>query len=337
MKLHHLRAVVAIAEQGSLRGAARHLRIAQPTLTRGFPNSNASLGAPLFERRPKGHDRDAARRDLRAARDRILNDVRKAQEEFAQLRGDAVGTVSIGLSSVGHILVPAEGAATLSAQVSEGAPARFWRAITRRSSEPAGWQRRPLRRPRSGADAAVDPAERNLFSGRRAVLCRLGHPFAQATSLKELVGAEWITTSITPKAENELGDLFKLHALPPPLLALRSQSSLTLLTCLANSDLLAMVPAQWVDSPFANRVLTSIRVREELRAPPIIVVKRSDVPLAPAATFLLDLVKRSAGRLTPSNGASSDHAGLAAATQPSGHGRPARAPRDSETTSSCPL
>jgi DNA-binding transcriptional LysR family regulator len=31
MKLHHLRAVVAIAEQGSLRGAARQLRIAQPT------------------------------------------------------------------------------------------------------------------------------------------------------------------------------------------------------------------------------------------------------------------------------------------------------------------
>jgi hypothetical protein len=32
-----------------------------------------------------------------------------------------------------------------------------------------------------------------------------------ATSLKELVGAEWITTSITPKAEKELGALFRRH------------------------------------------------------------------------------------------------------------------------------
>ena len=160
-----------------------------------------------------------------------------------------------------------------------------------------------------------------LFAGRRTVLCRLGHPLAHAKSLSELVDAEWITTSITPRAENELGDLFKLHELPPPLLALRSQSSLTLMTCLANSDLLAMVPAQWLDSPFANRVLTAIAVREELKAPPIIAVKRSDVPLAPAATFLLDLLRRSAGHLTPKS-ASADQA--FATGQPLRRGRAAR-------------
>ena len=71
----------------------------------------------------------------------------------------------------------------------------------------------------------------------------------------------------------------------------------------------------------ANRVLTAIPVREELRAPPIIVVKRSDVPLAPAATFLLDLVKRSAGHLTAGDGAL---AGQALAPVPAGRGRAAR-------------
>ena len=63
-------------------------------------------------------------------------------------------------------------------------------------------------------------------------------PLANATSLKELVHAEWITTSITPRAESEIGDLFKRYGLPDPMLALQSQSALTLLTCLANSDLL---------------------------------------------------------------------------------------------------
>ena len=33
VKLHHFRDVVAIAEQGSLKAAARHLQLAQPALT----------------------------------------------------------------------------------------------------------------------------------------------------------------------------------------------------------------------------------------------------------------------------------------------------------------
>jgi LysR family transcriptional regulator of abg operon len=128
------------------------------------------------------------------------------------------------------------------------------------------------------------------------VLCRAKHPLANATSLKELVHAEWITTSITPKAESELGDLFKRHGLPEPILALQSQSALTLLTCLANSDLLAMAPAQWVESPLASRILSTIPVKEELSAASIIAVTRSEAPLVPAATLLLDLMKRVANR-----------------------------------------
>ena len=129
------------------------------------------------------------------------------------------------------------------------------------------------------------------------MLCRARHPLADATSLKELRDAEWITTSITPKAENEIGDLFKRHRLPEPTLALQCQSALTLLTCLTNSDLLAMAPAHWTDSPIANRLLTTIAVKEELSAAPIIIVTRSDVPLAPAASFLLDIMKRTGGHL----------------------------------------
>jgi DNA-binding transcriptional LysR family regulator len=136
--------------------------------------------------------------------------------------------------------------------------------------------------------------KKTLLPGRRAVLCRLKHPLANATSLKDLINAEWVTTSITPKAEKELGELFKRYGLPEPTLAMRSQSALTLLTCLAHSDLLAMAPAQWTMSPFANRVLTAIPVREELSAPAIILVTRSDVPPSPAATFFIDLIKRAA-------------------------------------------
>ena len=133
-------------------------------------------------------------------------------------------------------------------------------------------------------------------------MLRSKHPLARATSLKELVDAEWITTSITPRAEKELGvKLFKRYGLSEPKLALRSQSALTLLTCLAHSDLLAMAPTQWTMAPFASRVLTfAIPVKEELKsAPPIILVRRAAVPPSPAAGYLIDL-HRSGRRATSS-------------------------------------
>jgi LysR family transcriptional regulator, regulator of abg operon len=73
-----------------------------------------------------------------------------------------------------------------------------------------------------------------------------------------------------------------------------------------------MAPAQWMDSPFANRILTTIEVQEELSAPPIVAITRSDVPLVPAASFLLDLMKRAASHV-PSNKERKLHTGFSTA------------------------
>jgi LysR family transcriptional regulator, regulator of abg operon len=119
---------------------------------------------------------------------------------------------------------------------------------------------------------------------------------AESTSLKELAEAGWVTTSITAQAENELGGLFERYQLPKPHLAVQVQSALTLLTCLANSDLLAMAPTQWVDSPFTTQIIRKIEIKEELMPAALIVAKRSDSPLSPAADHMLDLMRRVASR-----------------------------------------
>ena len=294
MKLQHLRDVVAIAEQGSLRSAARRLGTVQPTLTRSLSELERELGAPLFERRSRGMVVTPLGQAFIKRAAAILNDVRRAKDEFEQLKGNAVGSVTIGLSIAAHLrLLPK----TLR-QFRQRYPKAHLRIIE-------GFYPTLESDLKDGAvDFYVGPdpglslppvlQKEVILSGGRAVLCRAKHPLANATSLTQLVQAEWITTSITPRAENEIGDLFKRHGLPEPLLALQCQSALTLLTCLVNSDLLAMAPAQWVESPFAARVLAIIPVREELSAASIIVVKRSAAPLVPAAGFMLDLMRRAA-------------------------------------------
>ncbi|MGA8321360.1 MAG: LysR substrate-binding domain-containing protein [Xanthobacteraceae bacterium] len=297
MKLNQLRDLVAIVEHGSLRNAARHLGMAQPTITRSLSDLERELGAPLFERRSRGMVATTLGQAFVKRAAAILNDVRRAHDEFEQLRGNAIGSMTIGLSIAAHLqLLP---------RVLQPFRRRFPKV--RLHIIEGFYPTLEMGLQDGSVDFYIGPDPglalppvlhgEVLFSGRRAVLCRGDHPLVKASSLKALVGAEWITTSITRKAENEIGDLFKRYGLPEPILSLQSQSALTLLTCLANSDLLAMAPTQWLESPFANRVLTTIPVREELSAASIIIVTRSDVPPAPAASFLIDLVRRAAGHV----------------------------------------
>jgi LysR family transcriptional regulator of abg operon len=298
MKLAQLRYVAAIADQGSLRAAARHLGVAQPAFSRSIAELERELGAALFERRARGMIATPLGQAFVRRANAILNDVRRACDEVEQLKGNALGEITIGLSIAAHLLLLPGSLRTfrdrhpkVRLHVIEG----FYPTLL------PGLQDGSVDfyiGPDPGLRLPATLKKETLFSAGRAVLCRVKHPLANAKSLKELHDAEWITTSITPKAESEIGDVFKRHHLPEPKLVLQSQSALTLLTCLTNSDLLAMAPAQWVDSPIAAQLLRTIPVKEKLSEVAIIVVTRRDAPLAPAAGYLLDLMKRTAGHLS---------------------------------------
>ena len=293
MKLNHMREVVAIAEQGSIRAAARALHISQPALTRSLGELERELGASLFERRSRGVVATPLGQLFVRRAMAIVHEVRRARDEVEQFGGAGTGRVVAGLSIATHMaLLP-------------GA----MRPFTKRYPDAKlhiieGFY--PTLEPglRDGsmdfylgvdAGPGVTPElSREVIShNRRTVLCRAGHPLAKAGALSELVGAAWATNSITLSDEDELGIVFKQHGLPPPRVSVRSQSALTLMTCLLNTDLLSMLPVQWNDFLVARGMLAAIPVREELEAPPIVLIKRSDLMLTPAAQHFLDLLLRS--------------------------------------------
>lgn len=297
MKLHHLHEVVAIAEHGSIRAAARHLNLAQPALTRSLADLERELGAPLFERHARGVVATPAGAAVVGRAAAVLQDLRRAREEVAQFLGATTGTVAVGLSIAAHIgLLPAAlrpfraRYPEVQLEIVEGfypTLERLFRAGTLDFS--IG--------PDPGARLPAGMSREVLAEGNRVILCRKGHPLAGARSLADLVGADWITTSITADASDEMGRLFERHGLPPPRLAVRSRSALTLMTCLAHSDLLAMVPRQWSRFALTRETLVPLEVVEELAAPSIVLIKREDLPLTPAATHLLDLMRRAVDRL----------------------------------------
>ena len=292
MKLQNFREVVAVAEQGSIRAAARFLSVSQPGLTRSLAELERQLGGPLFERRARGVVPTLLGQAFIRRAASILHEVRRTREEMEQLCGLTTGTVTAGLSIAAHLalLPPAL------------VPFRKRYPDTKLHIIEGFYPTLELGLRNGGVDfyIGVDPGRkvapelsRELVSAnRRAVLCRSGHPLASVTSLAQLCKAEWATTSITAEAGDELGAIFKQHKLPPPNLVLRSQSALTLMTCLLHSDLLAMVPVQWNEAALTHGLLTTVPIAEELLALPIVAITRSDLPLTPAATHLLDLLKR---------------------------------------------
>jgi len=73
-----LRLFLAIAEQGSLSAAARHLQLGQPTLSRRLAQLEAQLGLTVFER-------SAAGARLTAAGERLLGPARRMAEWAAEV------------------------------------------------------------------------------------------------------------------------------------------------------------------------------------------------------------------------------------------------------------
>lgn len=294
MKLSQLRDIVAIVEHGSLRAAARHLDMAQPLLTRSVRALERELGTPLFERDAKGMTLTPAGVLFHRRASVIVHEARRAEEELRQIDGSGDGTVVAGLSIMPHTgLLPR--ALTpfrrrypkVRLQLIEG----LFPALENRLRD--GSVDFYL-----GASPHQPPARglvlQKLFSNQRAVFCRKGHPLAAATSLQALMEAEWATTSVDYDASTELGRLFAQHGLPAPSISLLAGSALSTMVALAETDLLAMLPVQWGDfAPFAV-ALQRIMVREVLPAPDIVLIRRPDLPLTPAAEHLVDLMLRSA-------------------------------------------
>jgi len=292
MKLNHLRHVVMVAEKGGLRAAARALGVAQPAITRSIGEVEKTLGAPLFERSTRGVVLTTVGERFLVRAAAILAELERAQEETSQMLGEGIGSVRVVLSTAPHLaLLPKtlgpfrNKFPNVTLKVREGLFSRVHHEVEDGALD---FYVGPL----SEAKLSASLSSELFFENRRVILCRKAHPLCDATSLKQLVSAQWISTTVTENMDAELSPVFKSHGLAAPQIKLHAQSSLTMSLAAAHSDLLVMVPQQWLDFPTTKALLQQIHVREPLAAPAIHAVRRRRLPLTPAAQYFYDLLYR---------------------------------------------
>lgn len=296
MKFSAVRDFLAVAERGGLRAAARHLGLAQPVITRSIQDLEKELGVPLFERSAKGVRLTSMGETFLRRAHAVRSELTKAKEEIDQLRGQAHGTVTVCCSSVPHLALLPHALGEFRKRFA-GVEVHLIDAVFPNVETLLMEGRVDLYAGPTPPQLAHELQFEKLFDNSRIILGRKGHPLAKATSLKDLVDAEWVTTSITHKAEEELGPLFAEHGLPPPRTSMRANSALSFLVILAHTDLLMMLPVQWIQFPLWGDLLQQIRVKELLPAPPIGIVRRAGMPLTPAAEYFVDMLRRAAGHI----------------------------------------
>ncbi|WP_394790685.1 LysR substrate-binding domain-containing protein [Rhodoferax sp.] len=292
MKLEQLQHLVAIVEHGSLRSASRRLQIPQPALTRSIRALEKELGGAVFLRATTGMVLTEMGRRFHVRASTMIHEARRALDEIAQHSGEDTGSVVLALSIMPHVgMLPYSLKAfrqrypQVRLQLIEGLFPDVENGL-REGAIDFYLGAAPRNAPAPGLAVQL------LFENTRAVVCRKGHPLAGKRSLKDLAEADWAITAVDYDAEDDLARLFASHGLAVPHVLLRARSAMSIMVALAHSDLLAMLPVQWGEFPMTRDTLQIIPIQEVLPAPAIVLVRRPDLPLTPAAEFMCDVLLR---------------------------------------------
>ena len=134
-----------------------------------------------------------------------------------------------------------------------------------------------------------------LFENERRVVARRGHPLLHARSFDELRGAKWLRPATAERStEGDFEVSLAQFGLLDPQIVVQSRSALVTMLTVANSDLLTVVPQQWLDLPTTATLIEALDL-PPFRAAPICIVRRPDMPLTPMAEYLCDMMRRAGG------------------------------------------
>ena len=292
VKLTHLRDVLAVAQQGSIRAAGRQLGTTQPAITRSVRELEHELGVSLFERHAKGIRLTEMGQAFVRRASAVQQEVRRAKEEIEQLKGGGTGEVSIALSTATIMSLMPRAVADFHRRFPDAVlkiHESFFQPIERDlQSGQIDFYVGPLEPDRGASQFQVEPLYRQI----RHIVGRKGHPLTGAKTLAELTGARWVRPTISSHiVEGDFEQMFVEAGLPRPSIVMNARSALITMLAVAGSDLLTVVPRQWSELPLLEGALAPIGL-PALRAAPIVIVRRHDMPLTPIAEYLCDKVRR---------------------------------------------
>jgi DNA-binding transcriptional LysR family regulator len=295
LSLAQLRQFVALAEAGSVGGAARALGVSQPAATKSLRALEAQLGVALVRRTARGTELTKHGHTFLLRARSACREIERGQAELADAVTQASGPIVLGAS-------PAAAAALLPGplklfrrdfpvdiRIVEGMPVA---TLPRVRDESLDFALGPSMRASLAGDLVCVP----LYPNEMAIVVRRGHRLAATRSLADLLDSEWITAGLGT-ASLVVDDMFTAAGFPTPRWVIRCESIPGLIAITAQSDLIATIPKSLLGLGIADRLLETICVREKMASSTMSLFMKRDLPLSVAAGRLVRLIKEEAKRL----------------------------------------
>lgn len=293
MKLTHFRDFMAVVETGSLRSAGRYLGIAQPVITRSIRELESELGVTLFERHAKGARLTPMGERFARRVETFQNELRRAREEVGQMKGQVTGEVTIALSTATCMSLMPPALSSFVKRYPDGivkiSESLFQPIEKDLISGKIDFWIGPLDQSSVSTQFAIE----KLCENRRRVVGRRGHPLRNAASLAELIDARWVRPTLSARnTEGDFETMFERAGLPAPNIVVHARSSLVTMVAVANTDLLTVLPQQWVEFTPLGHLIEPLDLLEPVLAAPMCIVRRQGLPLTPMAEHLCDLMRK---------------------------------------------
>ncbi|NMG00505.1 LysR substrate-binding domain-containing protein [Aromatoleum toluolicum] len=292
MKDHQLKALVQVADAGSIRAAARAMHLSQSALTKALRELEEDVGAELLTRSYKGVVFTPAGQALLVRARLALATLEKAREEVRLLRGGAGARIAVALTPlVAATVLPRVLAefrriqpdAALSLEeglltnvvpgIIEGR-LDFAVALANAQDLPYEVDFEPL------AQIPASPAG------------RIGHPLAAARTWTELRGASWVLNLTGASQGSHLVNWLEANGIDVPANTVRCASPALMLELMRRTDHIGFGPTVLIRDPVFGAGLQEFAV-EPLPPPMSLgILSLRGVPLSVAARPLAALFAR---------------------------------------------
>ncbi|CAE6765708.1 LysR substrate-binding domain-containing protein [Paraburkholderia haematera] len=284
MKLHQLQALVASAEAGSIRGAARALGLSQAAVTRALRELETSEGLPLLIRATEGINLTEYGKVLLNHAKLVLNQLSRAQNDLARLRGRSEERLSVGITPWITLTFLTETVLSFRQRMPNVRLELFESLMA---------VAQPLLR--SGdMDFAIGPlhssAAMQEFAGEpiltyeTAVMVRDGHPRQGCRSIHDLLDQDWVLNFAPDGRETILEHLFHRHgATIDEQRIVRAQSLAMQQLMVEDADMCTWCPAIIAAAPSFRRPLRALTLKEQFEPIELSIIMRRNGTLSTAA------------------------------------------------------
>ncbi|GAB2892953.1 LysR family transcriptional regulator [Paralcaligenes sp. KSB-10] len=264
MKSHHLRALIAIADCGSIQGAALALHLSQPAITKALQDLEQEMAVPMVVRTPKGAHLTAYGLGLLKHARAIEQQLRHAKEEINALVGVRSGSLVIGATPVACIGPLANAIIDFQRQspdvnlkVLELRPAQIIEGLTDGTIDVGLVSR-------VGLPEAPAYYWETMYKVGLTVGVRKGHPVQTACGLADLADLPWLVWDSNEEPGNMLYEIFAQHRLPQPRRVIRCTSASLYAMLISSTDMVGCLADTAYDFTVFGHSLHPLSIRELL-------------------------------------------------------------------------